>query len=84
LEIIHNYKVSKANDELGRWKISTLGYIYTIQEEGEEIIGYHWHPQKSPMKYPHFHLHKGTKAAHKVMANAHLPTGRIAIEDLGV
>jgi hypothetical protein len=75
------------SEELGNdWKVSTRYYQYTVEtEDAEEIIGYHWHPQSvSPINYPHMHLGAGARIGRKELdsAKAHLPTGRVAIEDV--
>jgi hypothetical protein len=69
----------------GPWRVTTAGYKYTIEtEDGEEILGYHWHPKSlSPFKEPHLHLGAGAKIGrHELEATkAHLPTGRVSMEE---
>lgn len=67
-------------------KVSTTYYSYAVEGEGaEEIIGYHWHPSStSRISYPHLHLGNGAKVGRAELesAKAHLPTGRVGIEEI--
>ena len=69
----------------GPWRVTTAGYKYTIEtEDAEEILGYHWHPDsRSPFKYSHLHLGRGARIGRSELegVKAHLPTGRVAMED---
>src|SRR2546427_10373337 len=48
-----------------------------------DVLGYHWHPQeRNAIAYPHLHLHHGAGTLQHNLADAHLPTARIAIEDV--
>ena len=61
-----------------------MGYWYTIETEAEqEIIAYHWHPNApGEVTFPHVHLGYAVKVEDEAMAKAHLPTGRVALEDV--
>jgi hypothetical protein len=69
----------------GPWRVTTAGYQYSIEtNDGEEVLGYHWHPDSlSPFKEPHLHLGQGAQIgrAEFEAAKAHLPTGRVSMED---
>jgi hypothetical protein len=69
----------------GPWRVTTEGYKYTIEtEDGEEILGYHWHPRSlSHIREPHLHLGTGARIGRSELetAKAHLPTGRVSMED---
>jgi hypothetical protein len=69
----------------GPWRVTTAGYKYTIETtEGEEILGYHWHPDSlSPFKEAHLHLGSGARIGRSELEStkAHLPTGRVSMED---
>jgi hypothetical protein len=85
LVLIQHYRVIEGEDARGPWKVSTVAYYYTLKSAytEHEIIGYHWHPQgRSPITYPHLHLHHGAGEVEYNLGKAHLPTGRIAIEDI--
>jgi hypothetical protein len=69
----------------GPWRVTTAGYKYTLEtEDGDEILGYHWHPDSSSQfKEPHLHLGQGAKIGRAELEStkAHLPTGRVSLED---
>jgi hypothetical protein len=60
-----------------------LEYAYKIDnwDDGDEIMAYHWHPDER-IKYPHLHLSHGALIERHEIREAHVPTGRIAIEDV--
>lgn len=64
------------------WRVRTEGYYYRIDDEdGSEIMSYHWHPQKPPA-FPHMHLKKGSEVGREELKRCHIPTGRMAIESI--
>ena len=74
----------------GEWKVKTLGYIYSIyveppskDEEAKELLAWHWHPISTPDR-PQPHLHLEMEHAHLgvPLPRLHLPTGRVAFEDI--
>jgi len=83
LNIRQMYRVVKREDERGPWKVQTTGYFYALTgEDGATILEYHWHPAgSSPVVVPHLHLEKGAGNLRDDLHRAHIPTGRIAIED---
>lgn len=60
-----------------KWKVSTVGWIYTLKDGGGALIAdYHWHPEITPdIAFPHLH-------APDDASRRHLPTGRVLIEDV--
>jgi hypothetical protein len=86
LSVIQLYSIveSKVENPLGDWKVSTAAYQYSLaQENGKEILAYHWHPDaRNSIRTPHLHIGPGAQAKWKPLAKAHIPTGRIALEDL--
>ena len=57
------------------YKVLTRAYSYTLsndEPQSDELYGWHWHPD-SPYSRPH--LHFGNE-------KIHLPTGRVAFEDV--
>lgn len=84
LVVRHHYRAIEAPGPRGPWKVSTAGYLYSLKDsEDHDIISYHWHPTGgSGVTYPHLHLGAGARVGHNELANAHIPTGRIALEDV--
>lgn len=65
------------------WKVTTVSYFYTLREsDGPEIISYQWHPNvPDSVRYPHLHLGYGAQVGRPEFDRAHLPTGRVMLED---
>ena len=77
-----NYSLLQSSEGEQEWKVRTEGYFYRVDDEdGSEIICYHWHPYRDLVKYPHMHLkQKGSGITRPELERAHIPTGRISIE----
>ena len=77
---------ARVSDQAGQapWTVSTFGYYYTLREpEGPEIVAYHWHPgRRSPIDFPHLHLGTGSGVGREELQKAHIPTGRVELEDV--
>lgn len=77
-----NYKIVKAEIPRGPYKVTTTAYQYLLEDEEEkEIVAYQWHPD-STIKVPHLHIGLSAKIAGKTANKVHLPTGRIALEQV--
>lgn len=83
LYAVLHYEIVKSEDERGPWKVARA-YAYSLQVADEqEVLIYHWQPDGPGPDWPHLHI--GTPV---LMAGApldrkkHLPTGRIALEDV--
>ncbi|MBK6311695.1 MAG: hypothetical protein IPH81_03280 [Candidatus Microthrix sp.] len=79
LDVSIVYRVVSGRDdhphERSRWKVSTLGWWYSLERDAEELVAYHWHPEvKSDVTDPHLHIGGQDKT--------HYPTGRIMLEDV--
>jgi len=83
LSVLHNYRVVE-DPTRGPWKVQTTAYYYSLDnDEGTEIIAYHWHPQEQfRLATPHLHLSAGAEVGRDALASAHLPTGRVALEEV--
>lgn len=83
LSAMVKYRIIAAGAERGPWKVSTVAYYYAIHDrKGREILAYHWHPAETRgVQYPHLHLGAGSEAI-QTLSSAHLPTGRIALEQV--
>jgi hypothetical protein len=78
------YTIIEAEGERGPWKVSTASYIYSLDDaEEREIVAFHWHPAgRSSEVRPHMHLGSGAGLGYHVLCKAHLPTNRVALEDV--
>lgn len=66
----------------GPYRLTTIKYSYSLLDADEkEILAYHWHPD-GDVAFPHLHIGCGARAARIELHKAHIPTGRIALEDL--
>jgi hypothetical protein len=90
LKLIQQYRIVE-DEEPGRgpWKVSTVAYYYTLETPetsaapSQEVLGYHWHPQeRNAVTYPHLHLYQGAGTLRHNLIKAHLPTARVAVEDV--
>jgi hypothetical protein len=84
LSVTLHYRIVEASGARGPWKVSTVGYLYALDDaEGREILGYHWHPHgRGEITRPHLHLGAGAMVGREHLPSAHLPTGRVALEAL--
>ena len=81
--VLHNYRIVKAEGQRGPFKVKTTAYQYTLEDpDGHEILSYQWHPRVpgGPV-YPHLHLGAAAHVGRSEVETAHLPTGRVALED---
>jgi hypothetical protein len=82
LVVRHHYRIVEDPSSRGPWKVSTAGYLYSLKDPADQdIVSYHWHPYVEPT-YPHLHLGAGAHAGRSELVNAHLPAGRIALEEV--
>jgi hypothetical protein len=79
LSMTMHYEIREDDTGRGPWKVSTTGWVYALRAKTGDTVEYHWHPvSDSHSTEPHVHVND---------AKAHLPTGRILIEeilDLGI
>jgi len=77
---------ARVSEQAGQapWTVSPFGYSYALREpEGPEIVAYHWHPgRRSPIDFPHLHLGAGSGVGREELQKAHIPTGRVELEDV--
>lgn len=78
------YRVNATEGDRGPWKVETLAYSHGLETaDAQEVIAYQWHPgQGSRITYPHMHLGSGIGADLGILEKVHIPTGRVALEDV--
>jgi hypothetical protein len=83
IRVGQSYEVVRAKPPRGPYKVSTRAYWYALEDNaGHEVIAYHWHPEQTPHRAsPHLHIGQGAGVAHRDLRDAHLPTGRISVEE---
>lgn len=77
------YVIVPAKGHLGPYKVRTRGYLYhLLRDERDEVLLFHWHPDgSSRVKTPHLHIGDAVNAT-GLLAKAHVPTGRISLEEV--
>ncbi len=68
------------------WRVSSLRYEYAIEvsSTNQEVVAFHW-PGHGVGEVPFAHVHLGhanSVNAPFIGPKAHIPTGRVAIEDI--
>jgi hypothetical protein len=84
ISTILRYCVVQAEGERGPWKVETTAYYHALEtQDAKEIVSFQWHPaQASTFTFPHLHLEAGIGANLGILEKTHIPTGRIALEDV--
>jgi hypothetical protein len=81
---VQHYKVI-ADESNGPYRVTTAYYKYTLEDEHDgEILGYNWHPDgPGEFRDPHLHLGNAAQIGRPELEStkAHLPTGRVTLED---
>ncbi len=78
LDVSQNYVIIPYKTGKERYRVNTRAYSYVVEDrQGHEVLAYQWHPKgQSQITEPHLHVHC------EPLESTHLPTGRIALEDL--
>jgi hypothetical protein len=84
LIVQQQYRIVEAEGDLGPWRISTAAYAYEITMADESrYLAHHWHPAaRSPITTPHLHLGGAGATDDPALHSAHIPTGRVALEEV--
>lgn len=71
-----------ADPDNGPFRVTTTGYDYQLLRDDRELWDFHWNTgEKSKVKTPHLHLGDVVlSTAAPVTSKAHLPTGRVTLE----
>ena len=84
LAVIHRFRVINESARTSRpYRVISAAYYYALTEgDGREILAYHWHPEeRGAIPEPHLHIESGAGTLRAEFDRAHLPTGRVALED---
>jgi hypothetical protein len=83
LSVGQQYRIIEADEARGPWKVQTVAYAYVLQADDRELIAFHWNPTGAgSVTRPHVHIGPAGGCTHPALTRAHLPTGRIALEDI--
>jgi len=79
-----NFRIVPAEGQRGPWKATITSYHYTLEEsDGREIMSFQWHPTgQGALPYPHLHLGNAADVGRDELQDAHIPSGRIALEQV--
>jgi hypothetical protein len=84
VQVSQQYRVIENPNSRKPWQVRTAAYHYTLRDHREEaeILSYQWHPNvPDSVTYPHLHLESAAGLSRSEFEQAHLPTGRVIIED---
>ncbi len=83
VQVSQQYRVIENPVPREPWQVKTVAYHYTLGEtESHEILSYQWHPNvPGSVSFPHLHLQYGALLGRTEFERAHLPTGRVTLED---
>jgi hypothetical protein len=86
LRLTQQYRVVEDPDlgERAPFKCSTAAYHYALEDpEERELLAFHWHPQgRSSVTWPHIHIGEAAELGWDGLQGAHVPSGRISIEEV--
>jgi hypothetical protein len=84
LFMTHTFRYVRHNGT--EWRVSSLRYEYAIEvsKKKHEVVAFHWEGHNSgAAPFAHLHLgHANVSSAPLLGPKAHIPTGRVAIEDV--
>ncbi len=66
------------------FKVTTLKYFYIIWQpaKNERVIDWHYHRRKNDSFESHLHVRDDMHLTNHYLVDKHLPTGRVALEDV--
>ncbi|WP_133120820.1 hypothetical protein [Mycolicibacterium goodii] len=72
--LIENEKIPLASNA-GKFRVTTLSYLYSVELESGNVIDWHWHPTgEGDERRPHMHV--------SFVPGAHLPCSRHTFEEV--
>lgn len=84
LLVVLRYWIIQAANSPGAWAVQLATDDYELLDDlDREILAYQWHPQgRSSVTWLHVHLGPAAGDLWRPLSRAHLPTGRIAVQDV--
>lgn len=86
LDILHTFSVIDADPPDNGRRVTSQEYIYDLRNDADDatLLSYHWHPRgSSPVTHHHLHVNvDGALIGSRPLDRVHLPTARVALEDL--
>jgi len=84
LLVVLRYRIIQAANSPGAWVVQLTAYDYELLDNSDrELLAYQWHPQgRSSVTWPHVHLGPAAGDLWRPLSRAHLPTGRIVVQDV--
>jgi len=77
------YRIVESEEPRGPWKVQTVAYSYVVNYGADELLAFHWNPTgPGAVTRPHLHVGPASGATYEGLIHAHIPTGRIALEDV--
>lgn len=78
------YHISDDRETVPGWLVRPLGYVFALSDYAKRaLLAYHWHPGGgSRVTWPHLHVYDALLSPSSLLSKAHLPTGRVALEDV--
>lgn len=94
LVLTMQYEVVEEEGERGPWRATITQYHYEyrgvspgsqvgdgFEENDKALISFDWHPN-TRIKYSHIHIGSGALAEGSSLMKAHIPSGRVSVEEV--
>ncbi|MGI8945053.1 MAG: hypothetical protein ACR2GL_02285 [Thermoleophilaceae bacterium] len=83
LRVAQQYRIVEDTEPRGPWKVQTAAYSYVVNRGEQELLAYQWNPAgDGRVTRPHLHVGAAVGELTGDFHRLHLPTGRIALEDV--
>lgn len=82
MRLNERFGISNSVDDGRAWTAQRLAYQYQVHTNaGEEILAFHWHPERGSPDRAHLHISSGAGTLRPELQRAHVPTGPVSLED---
>lgn len=83
LRVAQQYRIVEDTGPRGPWRAQTVAYSYVVNRGDKELLAYQWNPLGSGgVARPHLHVGAAADELIDNFHRLHLPTGRIALEEV--